>query len=137
MTSWQAWWASPICSRARRNLRAYSYDATPSWTGEAEAVVFPTSAHQISAILKIANREAIPVTPRGAGTNLTGATIPVRGGIVLCTTRMNRILEVDRENMKAVVEPGVVLRELNTRLAGENLFFPPALRASTAPPWAV
>ena len=115
----------PNLLTSREELRAYSYDATPSWTSEAEAVVFPTSAHQISAILKIANREAIPVTPRGAGTNLAGGTIPIRGGIVLCTTRMNRILEVDTENMLAVVEPGVVLRELNTRLAGDNLFFPP------------
>lgn len=109
----------------REDLRAYSYDATPSWTNEAEAVVFPRSAHQISAILKIANREGIPVTPRGAGTNLSGGSIPIRGGLVLCTTRMNQILEVDKDNMKATVEPGVVLLDLTTRLARDNLFFPP------------
>jgi len=109
----------------REDLRVYSYDATPSWTKEAEAVVFPKNAHQVSAILKIANREGIPVTPRGAGTNLSGGSIPIRGGLVLCATRMNQILEVDRENMNATVEPGVVLLDLNTRLARENLFFPP------------
>jgi glycolate oxidase len=109
----------------REALRAYSYDATTSWINEPEAVVFPTSAHQTSAILKIANREGIPVTPRGAGTGLSGGSVPIRGGVVLCTTRMNRILEVDKENMKATVEPGVVLLDLNMRLARDNLFFPP------------
>ncbi|HOE17475.1 MAG TPA: FAD-linked oxidase C-terminal domain-containing protein [Syntrophorhabdaceae bacterium] len=106
-------------------LKAYSYDGTSSWVHEPDVVVFPTSTQQISDIMKLANGEKIPVTPRGGGTNVSGGSIPIMGGIVLCTTKMNRILKVDKENLTATVEPGVVLQDLTIRLMKEGLFFPP------------
>ncbi|MGD0663315.1 MAG: FAD-linked oxidase C-terminal domain-containing protein [Syntrophorhabdales bacterium] len=106
-------------------LKAYSYDGTTSWQHEPDVVVFPASATEISQILKLANREKIPVTPRGGGTNVSGGSVPINGGIVLCTTKMNRILKIDKDNLSATVEPGVVLQDLTLRLARDGLFFPP------------
>jgi glycolate oxidase len=106
-------------------LKAYSYDGTTSWIHEPDVVVFPTSAKEISEIVKIANAEKIPLTPRGGGTNVSGGSVPWHGGIVLCTTKMNKILKIDKENLSATVEPGVVLQDLTLTLAREGLFFPP------------
>jgi glycolate oxidase len=75
--------------------------------------------------MKLANAEKVPVTPRGGGTNVSGGSIPIMGGIVLCTTKMNKILKIDKENLTATVEPGVVLQDLTIRLMKEGLFFPP------------
>jgi glycolate oxidase len=111
--------------RTPEALKAYSYDGTTTWVHEPDVVVFPTSAREVSAIVKLANGEKIPVTPRGGGTNVSGGSVPWHGGIVLCTTKMNRILKIDRENLTATVEPGVVLQDLTLRLAKEGLFFPP------------
>jgi glycolate oxidase len=107
------------------SLKAYSYDGTTDWQHEPDVVVFPTTADQISQIMKIANREKIPVTPRGGGTNVSGGSIPILGGIVLAMTKMNKILKIDKENLSATVEPGVVLQDLTLALAKEGLFFPP------------
>ncbi|HOJ43042.1 MAG TPA: FAD-linked oxidase C-terminal domain-containing protein [Syntrophorhabdaceae bacterium] len=106
-------------------LKAYSYDGTTSWIHEPDVVVFPTTTQQVSEIVKLANKEKIPVTPRGGGTNVSGGSVPWLGGIVLCTTKMNKILKIDKENLTATVEPGVVLQDLNLTLAKEGLFFPP------------
>jgi glycolate oxidase len=110
---------------AQVDLATYSFDGTASWLGLPEVVVFPTIAEQVSQVLKLATEWGIPVTPRGAGTNLSGGSVPVSGGIVLCTTRMNRILEVDAANFTVTAEAGVVLNDLNRELARHNLFFPP------------
>jgi len=75
--------------------------------------------------MKLANTHKIPVTPRGGGTNVSGGSVPIMGGIVLCTTRMDKILKIDKENFTATAECGVILMNLNTRLAREGLFFPP------------
>lgn len=107
------------------DLAAYSFDGTTSWLGLPEAVVLPTTAEQISRILKLATEKRIPVTPRGAGSNLSGGSVPISGGIVLCTTRMNRILVIDRNNFTATSEVGVVLNDLNRELTKQKLFFPP------------
>jgi glycolate oxidase len=104
---------------------AYSYDATNTWSHRPEAVVLPSSADQVSAILKLANEANIPVTPRGGGTNVSGGSVPIKGGIVLVTTRLNRILDINRTNLNATVEPGVVLQDFQAALAKEGLFFPP------------
>ncbi|MBP1745725.1 MAG: glcD-2 [Deltaproteobacteria bacterium] len=109
----------------KESLKAYSYDGTTSWQHEPDVVVFPTSTKEISEIMKLANAEKIPVTPRGGGTNVSGGSIPIMGGIVLCTTKMNKILKIDKENLTATVEPGVVLQDLTIRLMKEGLFFPP------------
>ncbi|HNR14632.1 MAG TPA: FAD-linked oxidase C-terminal domain-containing protein [Thermodesulfobacteriota bacterium] len=107
------------------DLAAYSFDGTTNWQGMPEVVVFPTTAEHVSAILALANAQAIAVTARGAGTNVSGGSIPTAGGIVLCTTRMNRILEIDAANLTATVEAGVVLNDLNLALSRRRLFFPP------------
>lgn len=110
---------------SQEDLTAYSYDGTTTWAHRPDVVVLPTTTDQVSQILKLANEKRIPVTPRGAGTNVSGGSIPIRGGIVLCTTRMNRILEINKANLYAIVEPGVVLQDFNLALAKEKLFFPP------------
>jgi len=104
---------------------AYSYDGTNTWSYRPDVVVLPRSAEHISDILKLANENAVPVTPRGGGTNVSGGSVPVRGGIVLCTTRMDRILDINKTNLNATVEPGVVLQDFQSALAKEGLFFPP------------
>jgi glycolate oxidase len=104
---------------------AYSYDATNMWSHRPDTVVLPSKSAQISAILKLANENNIPVTPRGGGTNVSGGSVPIKGGIVLCTTRMNEIIDVNKTNLNATVEPGVVLQDFQTALAREGLFFPP------------
>jgi len=88
-----------------------------------EAVVKPRTAQEIARILQLANRERIPVTPRGAGSGLAGGAVPVHGGIVLSLERMNAILEIDEANMMAVVEPGVVTNDINEAIAGKGLFY--------------
>jgi glycolate oxidase len=110
---------------AKEDLATYAYDGTTTWSHPPDVVVLPTTTAQISAILKLANESLIPVTPRGSGTNISGGSVPIRGGIVLCTTRMNRILEINQANLTATVEPGVVLQDFNTQVAKENLFYPP------------
>jgi glycolate oxidase len=110
---------------AREDLATYAYDGTTTWSHNPDVVVLPTTTAQISAVLRLANGNRIPVTPRGSGTNISGGSVPVQGGIVLCTTKMNRILEINKANLIAQVEPGVVLQDLNTQLAKENLFYPP------------
>jgi len=111
--------------RSKEALKAYSYDGTTSWIHEPDVVVFPADAKEVSAIMKIANAEKVPVTPRGGGTNVSGGSVPIEGGIVLCMTKMNKIVKIDKENLTATVQPGVVLMDLNLALAREGLFFPP------------
>jgi glycolate oxidase len=88
-----------------------------------DAVVRPRTAEEIAAIMQLANRENIPVTPRGAGSGLSGGAVPIHGGIVLLVDRMNEILEIDRQNMMIVVEPGVVTAEINEKIAPDGLFY--------------
>lgn len=107
------------------DLAVYAYDATTHWKGTPQVVVFPTVTEQIARIMKLSDEKDIPVTVRGAGTSLSGGPVPVAGGMVLCTTRMNRIIDVDRENFTVKAQVGVVLNDLNQTLAGKKLFFPP------------
>jgi glycolate oxidase len=106
-------------------LEPFSHDEIPDrrYARMPEAVVRPRTAEEISAILRLANRERIAVTPRGAGSGLSGGAVPLCGGIVLYCDRMNEILEVDLENMMVVVEPGVVTSEINEVLAEHGLFY--------------
>ncbi len=105
-------------------LVVYSYDATQReslpW-----AVARPAAAQEVSKILILANRERFPVVPRGAGTGMSGGSVPVQGGLVLSFERMNRILEIDEENLIAVVEPGVVTGDLQREVEKRGLFYPP------------
>jgi len=106
-------------------MAAYSFDGTTDCRGLPDVVVFPSSKEQISGIMQLASSEKIPVTVRGAGTNLSGGSIPASGGIVLCTVRMNKIIELDAANFTVTVEAGVVLNDLNQELDRHGLFFPP------------
>jgi len=102
----------------------YSYDATQQSFLPA-VVVHPGSTDEISRIMKLANRELIPVFPRGAGSGFTGGSLPTRGGIVLCTERMDRIILIDEENLVATVEPGVVTEQFQKEVEKRGLFYPP------------
>jgi glycolate oxidase len=106
-------------------LAPFSHDevADRAFAHMPEVVVRPDSAEQIAAIIKLANREMVPVTPRGAGSGLSGGAVPVSGGIVLLVDRMNRILEIDKANMVAVVEPGVVTNAINDAIKDLGLFY--------------
>jgi glycolate oxidase len=106
-------------------LADYAHDevADASLAHLPEVVVKPASATEISVMMKLANREMIPVTPRGAGSGLSGGAVPVYGGIVLSLERMNRILEIDRANMTVTVEPGVVTNDINEALKEDDLFY--------------
>ncbi|MCL5074147.1 MAG: FAD-binding protein [Chloroflexi bacterium] len=105
-------------------LLCYSYDATPL-TALPDAVVLPSTAQEIAAILQLANKERIPVVPRGAGTCLSGGPVPTSGGIVLLTARLNRILEIDTANLTATVQPGVVTADFHSAVERLGLFYPP------------
>ena len=106
------------------DLMLYEYDAgvrkcTPA------AVVFPQTTEHVSQILELASSAGFPVVARGAGTGLSGGAIAPEGGVVLAFARMNRILEVDAENMRAVVQPGVVNQQLSDNVAHLGLYFAP------------
>jgi glycolate oxidase len=102
----------------------YAYDATDR-AAMPEAVVFPGSAAEVAAIVRLANEHRFPVVPRGAGTGRSGGSVPIEGGVVLVLTRLNRILEISRPDLVAVVEPGVILSRLKNAVEAEGLYYPP------------
>ena len=106
------------------DMVSLSYDASEH-SHRPEAGVWAESAEQVAEIMKLANREKIPVIPRGAGTGLSGMAVPIRGGIILDLNRMNRILKISIEDRLAVVEPGVVYADLEKALLPYGFFFPP------------
>ncbi|MCL4872890.1 FAD-binding protein [bacterium] len=112
------------CSFSREELLCYSYDATNT-LHQPDAVVFPSGPEEVSLILKMANSEGFPVIPRGAGTGFSGGSLPVEGGVVISFERMRKILEIDTENLVAVVEPGVVTWDLQQKAEKLGLFYPP------------
>jgi glycolate oxidase len=107
--------------------QTYSFDQVPRGHWEntflCDVVVFPETTEQIAALLALANRLRIPVTPRGAGTGLSGGAIPLHGGIVLSTEKMNRILELDEDNLTITVEPGVVTAEITKAARAAGLLY--------------
>lgn len=108
------------------NLKApYSHDEIPGLCFMPDVVVRAHSTDQVSQVLKHAFASGVPVTPRGLGTGLSGGALAVHGGIVLSLEKMNRILEVDEENLMAVVEPGVVLGQFQKQVESLGLFYPP------------
>lgn len=90
-----------------------------------EAVVKPLDTDQVCRVMRLANERCIPLTPRGGGTGLCGGCVPIFGGIVLSLEKMNRVIEVDVDNLMAVVEAGVTLRQFYAEIEGTGLFFPP------------
>ncbi|HTG82299.1 MAG TPA: FAD-linked oxidase C-terminal domain-containing protein [Geobacteraceae bacterium] len=107
-----------------QDLLCYSYDAT-QMEFRPDAVVYPADAAEVAQVLKLANAERFAVFPRGAGSGFTGGALPKGGGIVLVTTRMNRIIRIDTENLVAEVEPGVVTEEFQIAVEKLGLFYPP------------
>jgi len=106
------------------DLISYSYDSSAT-EAMPDAVLLPGSTEQVSEIMKVANEEEIPITPRGAGTNLSGGSVPLKGGVVLVLTRMNRLLKLSRENRYAIAEAGLINLELQNHVKKEGLFYPP------------
>ncbi len=109
----------------REDLITFGYDATPEIQHLPDVVVFPTRSDQVAGIVNFARQEGLPIVPRGSGTGLSGGSIAARGGIVLCMTRLNRILEIDEENLTATAQAGVVTLDFFNALLARGLFYPP------------
>lgn len=112
------------------SLKRYATDATNVIFKMPEVVVKPGSTEETARVLRLCNEARIPVTPRGGGTGLSGAALPVKGGVILSLERMTRILEVDRESLAAVVEAGVTTQVLQEAVEAVGLFYPPDLPTS-------
>lgn len=108
----------------RHDIEPYSHDETEDFVFFPEVVVKPISTPEISEILQLCHENYIPVTSRGGGTGLSGGALAVRGGVVLSTERMNRIIEIDHENLMATVQPGVITHNLHQAVEAEGLFYP-------------
>lgn len=106
------------------DLIAYSFDGTFE-QHVPDVVVLPEANEEVAAVVRVASRYGLPVVPRGMSSGLAGGSIPIGGGIVLSLTRMNRILEIDRENMTATVQAGVVTADLQAEVENLGLFYPP------------
>src|SRR5690348_9291359 len=107
------------------SLYNYSHDETEDLHYPPEVVIKPRTAEEISAILKICNRDNIPVTPRGAGTGLSGGALPHMGGVLLSMERFNSILHIDERNLQVTTEPGVITEVLQNAVKEKKLFYPP------------
>ncbi|MCC7078612.1 MAG: FAD-binding protein [Acidimicrobiia bacterium] len=109
---------SAIAANYQRDEALTAESAVPAY------VVHPRSTEEVSALLRLADTERIPVTARGSGTGLSGAAVPTPGGMVVCFEHMNRVLEIDTDNYVAVVQPGVTLDALDTELEPQHLVYP-------------
>lgn len=109
----------------RSRLEKYASDETEDLQFFPEIVVKPRTAKEIAAIMKVCNKNCIPVTPRGAGTGLSGGALPIKGGIVISMERFNEILHIDERNLQATVEPGVINYVFQEEVKKKGLFYPP------------
>ena len=110
----------------------YSHDELGGAKKMPDVVVKVLSTEEVSRIMKYAYENNIPVTPRGSGTGLVGAAVPIHGGIVIDLTNMNQILELDEENLTLTLEPGVLLMEISKYVEEHDLFYPPDPGEKTA-----
>src|SRR5215813_4667090 len=115
---------SAVISTAEE-LQTYECDALTNYRVLPCAVLLPTSTEQVQSILRICHREKIPFVARGSGTGLSGGALPIKDGIVISFARMNRILEIDLANARAVVEPGVINLDVTGRVAAQDYFYAP------------
>ena len=104
---------------------AYSHDETEDYSFLPDVVLKPGTTEEVSRIMKICHAHTIPVTPRGAGTGLSGGALPVQKGVSLSMERFNRILDIDELNLQATVEPGVITEVFQDAVKQKNLFYPP------------
>lgn len=107
------------------SLQHYGHDETEQLLYLPEVVLKPRTAEEIAAIMSICNVDKIPVTPRGAGTGLSGGALPHLGGVLLSTERMNSILHIDERNLQVTTEPGVITEILMNAVKEKGLFYPP------------
>lgn len=107
------------------SLLAYSYDATPQFQAMPSGVISPRNTAEVSAVVKMCNREKIPIVPRGSGTNLCAGTTPLEGGIVLLFKYFNDIIEIDEENLTLTTQPGVTTEAIEQAAESVGLFYPP------------
>lgn len=107
------------------SLQHYGHDETERLQFNPEVVVKPRTTEEISAIMKMCNRDLIPVTPRGAGTGLSGGALPHLGGVLISCERMNSIIEIDERNLQVTTEPGVITEILMNAVKEKGLFYPP------------
>ena len=103
----------------------YSYDSTPNLQAMPDAIICPRNTQEVSEIMKVCNEYKVPIVPRGSGTNLCGGTCPTEGGIVLFFKHMNKILEIDEENLTITVQPCVITMDVATAAEAKGLFYPP------------
>src|SRR5688572_9008158 len=106
-------------------LKPFASDYTEDLVFMPEVAVLPRTTEQVQAMMRIASKHRVPVTPRAGGTGLSGGALPILGGILLSCHRMNRILEIDRENLFGVVEPGVITQVFQEEVEKVGLFYPP------------
>ncbi len=107
------------------SLQLYGHDETENLLYPPDVVIRPRTAAEISAVMKICHQHFIPVTPRGAGTGLSGGALPHLGGVLLSTDRMNTILKIDEDNLQVITEPGVITEVLMDAVKEKGLFYPP------------
>ncbi|MGG3571673.1 glycolate oxidase subunit GlcD [Bacillus gobiensis] len=109
----------------KASLFSYSYDATPGFQSMPDAVLSPRNSEEIAKIIGVCREHRIPIVPRGSGTNLCGGTCPTEGGVVLLFKHMDKILEIDEENLTATVQPGVNTLDFIQAVEEKALFYPP------------
>ena len=107
------------------DLLVLGYDATPGLHHAPDVVVYPTSTEAVQEAIRIAREEGLPITPRGSGSGLSGGSIPAKGGMVLCLNRMNKILEIDEENLTVTAQAGVITLDLANAVLTKGLYYPP------------
>lgn len=107
------------------NLQHYGHDETEHLQYYPEVVLKPGSTQEVSAIMQYCNTHLLPVTPRGAGTGLSGGALPTQGGVLLSTERLNKIIEIDERNLQVTTEPGVITEVLQNAVKEKGLFYPP------------
>lgn len=110
---------------AKTERLVYSYDSTPNMQSMPDAVVSPRNTKEVSEVLKVCNEYKVPIVPRGSGTNLCGGTCPTEGGVVLLFKHMNKIVELDEENLTITVQPGVITLDVTNAVEAKGLFYPP------------
>jgi glycolate oxidase len=107
------------------DLAVYGFDGTAALSAPATCVVFPETTEEVASLVRYAARERVPIVSRGSGTGLSGGSVPVSGGLVLCLVRMDRILELDEKNLTLFAEAGAITQQIAEAADGVGLLYPP------------
>ena len=113
------------CLTQEEDLLTYGYDGTAGLFEMAAAVVFPENTEQVQEIMRWANNERVPIVPRGSGAGLSGGSIPVKDGVVMCLVKLDQILEIDERNLTLRTQPGVITADITAAAGEAGLFYPP------------